>query len=394
MPATIHWTLKTFGMLERRALFVSPLIATVFGMMTIALISIQTIAQEKAPARWIPRQSITGETFVGDRACAQCHKKHFASYSQSAMEMAMEPVGSSRVLSANTALTFRNGPYSYSIKRQGKQSLYTVTNGKESVTATVLYAFGQGKAGQTYVFRYQGELYQSLVSFYQEVNGLDFTVGASSEAPASLKEALGRPMSENETKDCFGCHGTGAIVNGKVDFEKNVPGVHCEACHGPGKAHTEAIQSGEPGANLIFNPKRLSGDELAQEFCAACHRAIPDFEKLRSLKVNNVRFQPYRIFYSKCYSDDRRISCTACHNPHGPVKQESAYYDAKCLACHNTAKGDDKLSSTEQKSALTCKVGTKDCVTCHMQKVAPPQAHFKFTDHYIRVIKPGAPYPD
>jgi len=52
--------------------------------------------------------------------------------------------------------------------------------------------------------------------------------------------------------------------------------------------------------------------------------------------INNVRFQPYRIFNSKCYSDDRRISCISCHNPHEPLKQDAAFYDAKCLACHQS----------------------------------------------------------
>ncbi len=349
---------------------------------------------QKPAGRWTPRQ-LTATAFAGDHVCAQCHKKQVASYSQSPMRTAMEAVVDSRILSANPVLTFRNGPYSYSIKRRNKQSLYTVTDGKESVTVPVLYAFGNGRAGQTYILQYQGELYESLVSFYQEVAGLDFTVGASNKVPASLKEALGRPLSDQETKDCFGCHGTGAIIGGKVNFEKTLPGIHCETCHGAGGAHANAIQSGEVGGTLIFNPNRLSGDQLSQEFCAACHRAIPDFEKLLSLKVNNVRFQPYRLFYSKCYSDDRRISCTACHNPHEPVKQDAAYYDTKCLACHNTeSREGGKLASTGQGSATGCKVGTKDCVSCHMLKVAPPQAHFKFTDHYIRVIKSGAPYPD
>jgi hypothetical protein len=310
--------------------------------------------------------------------------------------MAMESVADSRVLSANPALIFRNGPYSYSINRQAKQSTYTVTDGKERLTIPILFAFGQGKSGQTYVFEYQGRLYESMLSFYQAISGLDFTVGHSSKTPASLKEALGRPLSEEEVRNCFGCHSTGAVGGDKINFDKLMPGVHCEACHGPGGAHVTAIQSGESGsANLIFNPNRLSGDQLSQEFCAACHLPSPDFEKLRSLKENNVRYQPYRIFYSKCYSDDRRISCTGCHNPHEALKHDAAYYDAKCFACHNVAaRGSDGPGRNGAASASACKVATKDCVSCHMPKVDPPQAHFKFTDHYIRVVKSGEKYPN
>ena len=49
--------------------------------------------------------------FIGDQACGECHKKYFASYSQSGMAMAMEPVAGSKVLSENPQLTMRVGPY-------------------------------------------------------------------------------------------------------------------------------------------------------------------------------------------------------------------------------------------------------------------------------------------
>ena len=157
-----------------------------------------------------------------------------------------------------------------------------------------------------------------------------------------------------------------------------------------------AIKEGEPGANLIFNPGGLSGDQLSQEFCASCHRGTDEFGILQSMAINNIRFQPYRIFHSKCYSDDRRISCTACHNPHEPLRRDVAYYDSKCLACHASK---DKAADVHaepgaQGAAVSCKVSTKDCVTCHMPKMGPPEAHFKFTDHYIRIVKPQEAYPN
>jgi hypothetical protein len=32
-------------------------------------------------------------------------------------------------------------------------------------------------------------------------------------------------------------------------------------------------------------------------------------------------------------------------------------------------------------------------VSCHMPTVELPGAHFKFTDHRIRIVRPGQPYP-
>jgi Zn finger protein HypA/HybF involved in hydrogenase expression len=197
--------------------------------------------------------------------------------------------------------------------------------------------------------------------------------------------------------NCFSCHSTGGVVGGKLNLEKMTPGIRCEACHGPGTRHVAAAREGDPSAGLIYNPRGLSGDQLTQDFCASCHRGNDEFGLLQSMELNNVRFQPYRIFHSKCYSDDRRISCTSCHNPHEPIKNEAAHYDAKCAACH-APKGKSVLLKSSaralQSTAPACKVGTKDCVSCHMPKIGPPAAHFKFTDHYIRVVKPQEAYPN
>ena len=344
--------------------------------------------------RWHPRRAPVNAEFVGDQACAQCHKKMVSLHGQTAMAMAMEPVANSRVLTDNPTMTFRTGPYSYEIRRKDKESTYTVTDGKQTISLPILYAFGQGKAGQTYVLRHEGAYYESLVSYYNEVRGLDFTIGAPRTVPESLTKALGRPLSENEVGNCFSCHSTGGVRGGKLDLEKMTPGIRCEGCHGPGGAHAATAREGEPAAKLIDNPARLSGDQLTQDFCASCHRGNDEFGILQTMEINNVRFQPYRIFHSKCYSDDKRISCTACHDPHEPLRTELSHYDSKCLACHTPKDKAAGAGAAPRGATKICNVSTKDCVTCHMPKIGPPAAHFKFTDHYIRVVRPGEAYPN
>ena len=88
-------------------------------------------------------------------------------------------------------------------------------------------------------------------------------------------------------------------------------------------------------AKQIFNPGILSGDLLSQEFCGSCHRSVDEvFAMPQRGEINNLRFQPYRIFKSKCYQDDRRVSCIACHDPHAELISNPAFYDSKCLSCH------------------------------------------------------------
>jgi hypothetical protein len=75
-------------------------------------------------------------------------------------------------------------------------------------------------------------------------------------------------------------------------------------------------------------------------------------------------------------------------------------YDSKCLACHlSGGKSAKATAATGKKTsdgpfAPACKVATKDCVSCHMSKIELPGSHFKFTDHYIRINKPGSAFPN
>ncbi len=354
------------------------------------------LPQTNPTQRWRPRRIPVGAELVGDGVCAKCHSEKTSSHLKTGMSMAMEPIAESRVLTANPVMTFRTGNYVYEVKRKDKQSIYSVTDGTETISLPILYALGEGKAGQTYVLQYEGGLYESLVSYYNEIKGLDFTIGAARTVPPSLKAALGRRLSDNEISNCFSCHSTGGVSGGQIHFDKITPGIRCEACHGPGGQHAAAGKAGEPNANLIFNPGRLGGDELSQDFCGACHRGNNEYSLLKGMEINNVRFQPYRIFHSKCYSDDRRISCTACHNPHEPLKQDSKFYDAKCTACHSlkTKSSGVAAPAGNQDLSAACPISTKDCVSCHMPKIGPEAAHFKFTDHYIRIVKPRDAYPN
>src|SRR5436190_22826831 len=73
------------------------------------------------------------------------------------------------------------------------------------------------------------------------------------------------------------------------------------------------------------------------------------------------------------------------------VVSDAGLYDAKCLACHSS-KSNTKANVAH--SAPACRVGTKNCVSCHMEKIEVPGTYATFTDHWIRVVKKGAQYPE
>ena len=99
------------------------------------------------------------------------------------MARALEPVPQSEILRGHPSLSFQESGFQWRIVRDGDRSLMTVTGGGETLTVPLLWAFGQGVAGQTYVFERDGALYESRVSFYNALGGLDLTMGAQQASP-------------------------------------------------------------------------------------------------------------------------------------------------------------------------------------------------------------------
>src|ERR1700730_8319118 len=176
----------------------------------------------QATTSWRPNKK--DAKYVGPQACSKCHADEVNQHA-TAMGKAMQPAATSLVLRSYPRLTFQRGRYTYEIVRQGEQSLYTVTDGTNTFSEPILYSFGQGKAGQTYVFRHGGDLYESRVSFYKDTKALDWTMGYQNAPPSSLAEAPGRAISADEARDCFGCHTTGATTGLQLQIDLLIPGV-------------------------------------------------------------------------------------------------------------------------------------------------------------------------
>jgi cytochrome c554/c'-like protein len=370
------------------------------AVLLIFLVAVTTaasrLAQSQNALNWRPNKTTGGVRFVGSQACAKCHSTKVATQPKTPMGRALSSPANCEILRTHTKLTFRNGKYEYQITREGEGSAYTVIDGTGKLSVPILYCFGMGEGGQTYVLHYKDKFYESRVSFYNDIKGLDITMGHAPPPPATIEEAMGREMAMSETRSCFGCHSTNSLNGTTLQLDQLMEGVTCEACHGPGEKHVAAMQAGDYSQKLVFNPKRLSTEEVS-DFCGACHRTWEDVALLNIRGVFNVRFQPYRLTNSKCYDpDDSRISCIACHDPHEGRKHDAAYYDLKCTACHSQAAkaAPAALTQSNKRVAALCRVGKANCASCHMPKYEIPGSHLKFADHHIRVVRPGDRYPN
>jgi len=330
--------------------------------------------------------------FADDETCGACHQKEAARFRPTPMAKALEPASQAGILRDHPSLSFQDGAFQWRIVREGDRSVMTVTGKGATITAPLLWAFGRGQAGQTYVFERDGAFYESRVSFYNALNGLDFTMGAQQSQPNNIEDAAGRKMDDIGARDCFGCHSAGAVSAGRLHLESIAPGVRCVSCHVSADQHASAMRSGDLKA---AKPEKLAGrgaEDMA-ELCGRCHRTWSQIASSGPRGVLNVRFQPYRLTNSKCFDTaDARIACTACHDPHGPLETAAEAYDSKCAACHSAAQ-----KAAAQKTAVhtkICRVAKAKCVTCHMPTYDLPGAHARFTDHQIRIVRPGEAYPN
>lgn len=336
-----------------------------------------------ARSRGINRSS-TDAKLAGSQACSECHPDK-AGALETPMGHALSLPQDAPVLRIRPRLSFRNGRYTYDIVTTATGSDCSVTDGSRTLSAPIVWVIGYGSVGQTYILSYRGRYFESQVSYYAEAQGLGITVGHSRQPPRHIEDATGYRLDETSLQQCLNCHATSALRDGRLTLDQMSPGIGCERCHGPGAAHIAAVKSGKNLSNLqISNPGRLSAGNVTG-FCASCHRTQQDVSQLSVQGVETVRFQAYRLERSRCYNpSDRRITCTACHDPHQPLDRIAGSYDARCLACHDG----------HSKHARICSVGTRDCVSCHMPEVRVPEADATFRDHWIRIAKPNEPYPD
>lgn len=349
---------------------------------------------------WWPRRSPASlKEFVGSATCANCHAKKAASQEATPMAGTLLRAVDADVLHAHGELSFRNGKYVYKINSKSGKAEFTVTDGERTLSAPLLWAFGTGKVGQSYLFLREGNYFESRATYFSTLQNIHFTPTRALLAPHDLEEAMARPVGMAEIKRCFSCHSAGSSIGEKFDTEKLMAGVTCEACHGPGLQHATAMQASalqqgigdEEGKQLIFDPGKLSpGDSV--DFCGACHITWWDV-KLTHLKgIYNVRSQPYRLMSSKCWGNgDPRITCVACHDAHEPLADDAGSYDPKCLACHATTPG---VKKTKEHPGTACPVSTKNCSSCHMPKIDLPDMHHTFADHRIRIVRAGEAFPE
>lgn len=311
--------------------------------------------------------------YVGAAVCGSCHADRVKQQAASEHARALRPP-------AEHALAQRF-PAGF--------AFHVFVNGEEK-RVPIDWAFGAGDQAVTFVTQLDENTYlENRLSYYTRARGVDLTPGHPAKAKSKWPEAAGvvyRTFDPDAAiLRCFQCHSTGPLSLGP--HREIVPGelgVRCEACHGPGKAHVDAVRAGNlPVARrAIQNPGRMSASAQV-ELCGDCHRKPQQGETATNWNdAWNTRHQPLYLAQSACFrKSNGALDCVTCHDPHEPLRRDAAeFYNAKCGRCH----------AGKQHPVLATGRAPENCIGCHMPEVSPRQ-HLEFANHWIGIYREGAP---
>ena len=337
----------------------------------------------------LQQPTLTDASYVGNDACKPCHESEFTSHHMSRHDTTMHPA----LCSVLGNLTPPSGVVplgGFSVLRDGDSLIAQRDAGGSDgkLSRNLDLVLGSGKLGMTYVTLINNDsLMETRMSYFPVYKIWDVTPGQEQRAPSDTP--FGRVQPNIPARLCLGCHAT-VISKSGLAVQKNMYGVGCETCHGPGKAHITAMQSGNSAEMHIDRLSSLSPTKL-NELCGRCHRNARDVD-LDTVEADQThRFQPYALLRSQCRTKSKEpLSCVYCHNPHTDVSKSSEKYNKTCLACHSPnvrAVHVEQVPVEQQVQGKQCPVNQRTgCVGCHMRpRIAFPQTSVTATmaDHLI-----------
>ena len=350
--------------------------------------------------------------YVGSAACRDCHPEVWEKYQSHPMAQSFAKVTAASPIEDYVGPTEFAPPGNrrYRVERtaEGVQHHEVMVDRLGEViydqSVHVDYALGSGKRGRAYVIDRDGLMFKSSISWYSKEK--EWTL-----SPDYLPESHKR-FERRVTGGCLTCHsGLPNFVRGEPDRFGQPPfleeAIGCERCHGPGRKHIAARESGEIDNDPIVNPGRLEVDRR-EAVCAQCHlhgesrvlrtgRTAHDFRPGERLEDNWLVFvkshetgltrsgraasQVEHMVSSVCFERSAgRMGCISCHDPHSiPVASDKdEFFRQRCLKCH--ADHGCSLPQSDREAAPHF----DNCTKCHMPSVPSTNVlHRSIADHRI-----------
>lgn len=371
---------------------------------------------------WLVVPESVQPSYLGSRACAQCHEGHYRQWLASHHAQAMQEATADTVLGdfENAELTY-HGITARMFRRDGKYWIHTQGPDGQMHDYQIKYTFGVAP------------LQQYLVEFDPPDNPQPNTVGRLQVLRECWDTQRGRwfylpppdvpdrlspeddlhwtGIGQRWNTMCAECHSTNVQKNfdpatGTYRTTFSEISVGCEACHGPGSLHVQLAQA----YSFFWDRKRgyglvkLKGNDpqVQVETCAFCHsrRRVLDLNttaqhrfadrcaleipsRLTYFADGQIMDEVYEIgsfLQSKMYH--QKIRCTDCHDPHTAQLKYSG--NALCTSCHQHPAGRyDSPSHHQHRPGSTGSL----CINCHMPETVYMEVDAR-RDHSLRVPRP------
>ena len=364
-------------------------------------------------------------TYVGDKACIQCHNKEFHEWKGSHHDLAMKEPNDKTVVGDFNHATFELHGVKSSFYKKGDK-FFIKTDGEDGKLHEyeVKYTFGVYPL-QQYLLEFPNGKYQvpdiAWDSRAKEEGGQRWFHIHKDEMIKAGDVLHWTGPNLNWNYMCADCHSTNLKKNYDVEKKKydttwDIINVSCEACHGPASEHMEwsKDQSGDTlhkGFALSFKHKserwdvntttkrsKLTDKEI--EVCAKCHSRRSQLDDnftpgdrftdhylpvtlaeglyFADGKIEDEVYVYDSFLQSKMY--EKGVTCTDCHNPHTLERKGAG--DKVCFQCHQT----EKYTSTSHHFHQEGSSGSS-CVSCHM----PARTYMGVdsrNDHSFRLPRP------
>lgn len=364
-------------------------------------------------------------TYVGEKACAECHSKEMHEWQGSHHDLAMMVADEKSVKGDFNNATFNyNGIITTFYKKDGKYMVRTDSEDGTLKDYEISYTFGIYPLQQYMIKFPKGKIQVMDIAWdsrsKEEGGQRWYHIHVDDNVTAGdVLHWTGQNLNWNYM--CADCHSTNLKKNYDVETKSyhttwDIINVSCEACHGPASKHllwskNQELNVTNKGFPVSLKRKQkvwdndtttlkslLTDNEI--NVCAKCHsrRSQVDDNYVpgdafhdhylpvtlqESLYFPDGKIQDEVYVYdsflqSKMY--EKGVTCTDCHNPH--TLNRRAEGDKVCFQCHQT----ETYTSTAHHKHKEGSTGAS-CVSCHM----PARTYMGVdsrNDHSFRVPRP------
>lgn len=379
-------------------------------------------------AALLPARAASETGYAGSRACAECHAKETALWTESDHAWALkEPTPESVLGDFNDASFTNKGVTSRFFQKDG--SYFVETQGATGKTETfqIRYTVGHRPLQQYLVETEKGRL--QVLDLAWDVNAKKwFHLYPDQDAPPGDGMHWTGSYKSWQAR-CAACHQTG--FDKGYDFPTRTYKSHwseltvgCESCHGPGADHINWAKSSDASANPHQSRMQKLGPGQQQNeinVCGPCHSRREAFEQAAppagapfadhyslSTLSPDLYFadgqQNAEVFILGSFLQSKMkakgVTCSNCHDGHSG--QLVADGNAVCTQCHSEA-GRTEFPSLHKADYDTPahhhhKPGSEaaQCVSCHMPErsymvIDPRRDHFFRRPDPLQAKAAGAP---